>query len=183
MARWEKTERRLKPNHAWRCSKGHRLCVMGRGDLWVEYPESWIATPSDNSLLFQDKPSGKDNYRLEVSVMHFPEIMGDAPPLAYFLQEATLKNGHYVASEEIVNDDRLDMRLVWISYEKPDSIQPDRMVTWHHAFGQCRIVFALLTFCYWSDLATKGRSHWQHILTTLQLNRPIDDPEHGPILH
>lgn len=183
MARWEKTDYKLKPNHGWRCSKGHKLCVMGRGDLWVEYPDHWMVTPSETSLRFQDAPTGKDNYRLEASVMHFPPADADGPPIAFFLQESILKSGHYIPAEEIVRADRLDIKMVWAMYEQPDSEQPDRMVTWHHAFGHSGGVYTILTFCYWSDLAKKGRAHWDHILTTLQLNRPIKDPTQGPMLH
>ena len=184
MSKWQKSEMKLKPNHGWRCSAGHKLCVIQRGLMQFEYPMHWIVKPGESSIKLHEKTPPLDDMVLEISVLPMPPIRWEDVNLTFMLQESLLKNvQEFVDEQEIHKINRPDLELVWAEYSRMETDPKDdsqRMATWRQALAHCEDTVTVITYGYWVEAEAKAMPVWEHFLSTIIMNRMVEDPTLGP---
>ena len=187
MAKWKKTEMRLKDNHGWRSSPGHQICVIGRGLMQFEYPEGWYVKPTDTSIKLHDRVPPMDDIVLEISVMPMRPIRWEEVNLARMLQDSLLQNVQELKTdEEMIAVNRPGLELVWAEYRRIETDPKDdsqREAVWRHALAHEADTVVVITYGFWSEFYDKAASVWNHFLATIIMNRMVDDPTQGPKLH
>lgn len=187
MRKWTKTTHRMAENHTWKATPGYRICVIQRGDLQFEVPQEWHITPEENALRVTDKPPPDDDCVLQVSVLRFPPLKAGRPSLTVLLQQTIMEHGHISTKEEIHTVPREDVKILWGEYREIDP-KENRLAIWR--VGMCesltatdRFLMALFTFGFWPEDEARCASYWDHMLKTLIMDRPVEDPTKGPRLH
>ena len=187
MAKWKKSEMKLKEHHGWRCSPGHQLCVIGRGLMQFEYPTHWIVKPTDTSIKLHDKVPPLDDIVLEISVMPMRPIRWDDVSLAKALQDNLLQSAQELKlDDEIIAYNRDGIEMVWTEYRRIETDPKDdskREAVWRSALAHDADTVVVITYGFWSEFYDKAASVWNHFLDTTIMNRMVDDPTVGPKLH
>lgn len=58
---WQKRTIKLEKDFPIQAKPGNNVFVANRGNVYFEYPRSWIVKPSDNSVCFHDAEPPADN--------------------------------------------------------------------------------------------------------------------------
>ena len=187
MAKWQRTDHKLKANHGWKCAPGHKLIVISRGLMQFEYPMHWIVIPGDTSLKIHEKTPPLDDIVLEVSVIPMPPADWKNFSMLTLLQDSLLKNTQTLLTEEEVHKiERPDLQVYWGEYEKIEEDPKDktlRVAVWRHAFCRSENTFALITYGFWIEAREKADKAWEPLLNSIIMNRMVDDPTRGPVFH
>jgi hypothetical protein len=183
VAKFHRTERKLKQNHTWRCTPGYQMIVMGRGDLSFEYPSGWLHEPGETSIKCRDKPYPKDNFVLEVSCLRLGPIE-QTPYTLPMLLAGGIGRGKVqeISEDEIRTFAREDMQIVWYERREIDREQ-HKPVIWRHAMCHTGSLYGILSFGFWEEYETRGDALWNHFLKTVIMDRTIEDPTAGPRFH
>jgi hypothetical protein len=187
MARWKKFGMTLKPNHGWRCSPGHCLCVIGRGLMQFEYPGGWITIPGETSIKLHDRQPPDDDIVLEVSANPLPPTQWERVSLTYLLQESLLNTRQqFIPEEEVGHVMRPDLDLAWAEYRAMETDPKDgaiREAVWRQAICHTNDVFGVLTYGFWSEHYERADPVWHHTINSIIMDRYVEDPTQGPKFH
>src|SRR5215471_2909131 len=63
---------RLAPGHGWRSQPDHKILVLDRGAVLLEYPAAWVVTFDDDCVKVRDRKPPDDNCVLGVSYHRWP---------------------------------------------------------------------------------------------------------------
>jgi len=183
----------LAEKNGWRASEGHKLMVVGGGDLRFEYPSDFIHEFSDQSVKVRDKVFPKDVMVLEVSVVKTPPITSweNVPTLFAILTDNLLKQGRSVDSDAIHVSEAPNLEIAWAEYESdeedPQTHEP-RPAVWRqaHCFpGKAHkgkyMPFGIISFGFWKDHAEKANPVWDHFLSTVIMGNQPTDSTAAPI--
>ena len=182
----------LAENHGWRASPGHKVMVVGRGDLRFEYPQSWVHEITAQSVKLRDKTFPKDVMLLEVSVLRTPAPAewNRVPSLTTLLLDNLRQQGQPVEPGAIHTIETAGLEMVWAEYPKieedPQTKQP-RPAIWRQAHCHAGkyhqgtyMPFGIITFGFWSEHRDVADPFWEHFLASLVLGDKITDPAQGP---
>lgn len=179
----------LAPDHGWRATPGYKVCVIARGDLRFEYPESWVAVPGPTSIKLYDKPHPDDDMVLEVSCIRTPPVdWGKFPPLEDVLLNGLREHGRLLPADSVRRVDIPGLHLVWTEYDDTDA-NTGKPVIWRQA--QCHPgpvysgpgLLGVLTFGFYQDHFERADPVWEHLLPTIVMGEYIADPTVGPRLN
>ena len=91
--------------------------------------------------------------------------------------------------EEVFIDDEINaynrdgIELVWAEYRRIETDPKDdslREAVWRSALAHEEDTVVVITYGFWNDVYDKGASVWNHFLSTIIMNRMVDDPTQGP---
>jgi len=181
MGRMKPKKLRLTPDHGWRARANHKILVLGRGALRLEYPNTWIVEATDDCVKIHDKPPPDDDCVVGVSYHHWP-VIGHQLPLALLVCEALKSEERpLLRTETIVEEARIDLTLAWGEGRFTDS-RVNREACSRLCIARKAEIQALISFDFWLDDLTSCHAHWNVILASLQLDQWVADPQRGPSL-
>ena len=162
----------LPRDHAFHATPGHKLFVMSRGVLWLEYPENWHVSIQGDTCEVCDKPAPDDDCRLSVSLLPVPPVAGPLPIERFLLGSLPESRGE-PGPPRREEARQPDVEIVWLENAWLEDM---RRAVSRTALASGRGVLALLTFAYWQDDAPRCEPIWSAFLRTLQLGRMVKDP-------
>lgn len=184
-----KQEARLAADHNWRATPGHSLCVIARGELRFEFPQTWVTFPGPTSIKLHDKPPPGDDMVLEVSVLHAPPMDWTRITLAKVLQDSLHGRGHLLGTEALQTITLpAGIEIVWSERREKDEAL-DREAIWRQAYCRQTVpaiaaapvtLLGILTFGFWPEAQDAADAIWNHMLHSLVMGEQIADPAQGP---
>jgi len=173
---------RLASGHGWRARPSHKILVLGRGAVRLEYPETWIVEVDDDCVKVYDRTPPDDECVLGVSYHPWPAVSGKERCLEPLVRAALASDERsFSALDPIVEETRLDVALAWGQGRFVDS-RVGREACARLCIARKAEIQVLLTFDFWlSDLALCD-ARWHGFLSSLQLGQWIADPKRGPSL-
>lgn len=188
MPEWERQQLRLRQNHGWKTKRGCQIIVVDRGAVRIDVPKSWVMTfETDESsgrttLVLTDRPSPKDDCRLQVTALYTPPgIDWSDLSLTQLLEHATSgpDENEVLGRSLAVHEQRRDLELVWIEtrFIDPGEKREARSRT---CLARRDEVHALLTLDYWPEDGRRFLPIWIEIMRSLRLGEYVEDPTRGP---
>ena len=172
---------RLARDHRWRAQPGHKVLVLDRGAVWLEYPDTWVVAFDTDSVKVRDAKPPDDNCVLGVSWHRWPAA-GQALSVASLVHTA-LGDGKrpYTHVGPVVEETRMDLTLAWVAAR---SIDPEerREACTRLCLARRAEIQALLTYDFWLADEEAFDPRWHGFLATLQLAEWVEDPATGPAL-
>jgi hypothetical protein len=178
-SKWSKRTLKLQAHHQWRTKPGYKIFVADRGAVRLDFPESWVVVPGDDSIKFHDKTPPDDDCTLQLSVMRLPPADWSGLPLSRLVREIIDHDTRAVFHRgEIVDVRRRDLELSWAEVR---FIDPNERREAHSRTCLARQanIQPLITFDYWADDAPRLAPVWDEVLRSLRLGLNIEDPSFG----
>jgi len=171
---------RLRNKHNWKSKPGYSICVLNRGQVRFDYPETWNVEPKDDSLLLHDLPPSLESCDLGVSVFPVPgELVRDLP-IEDSLRSSLAGERKPDYQSEIHRAERDDLEIVWLEQGHFD-VEHKRHARFRVALARGEII-CLVSLNYWADRAAILEPVWDEVLRTLVMGVPVDDPTAGPLV-
>jgi hypothetical protein len=176
---------RLKERHNWKARPGHLICVIDRGAIRFDYPETWDLTVDEGQINVRDRPAPTDDCVLSVSRMYLPFELADHVPLGELVQTANQDmqgQGEVLEQrpvEHVRREDGLELAYAETRYlERKEQ---------REAYGRLAVargagVYCLITFSCWADQLGKFDPVWREALRSLTLGLYATDPTIGPVV-
>lgn len=172
----------LASGHGWRAQPKHKILVLDRGTVQLEYPEHWVVEAGDDCVNVHDKPPPDDDCVLGVSYHIWPPEGGSLPVAALVQSAMQGDERSFTTIDPVVAETRIDIELAWAEARFIDPGLGREACT-RLCIARKADIQALLTFDFWyADLATFD-PRWHAVLASLRLGVEIDDPRRGPALH
>jgi hypothetical protein len=170
---------KLQEGPTWKCKPGYKIFVLDQGLLRFDIPEDWVVEPGDTSVKFYDRKPPDDNCRLEVSLLHHPQIDWSLLPLDQLLRHL----GHRRSGEEIRNQgmyrqNRPGLDLVWVeeTFIDPNESKPARS---RIAIVRGTNGHALVTLDFWEEDAGRLLPTWDEVMRSIDMGLKVRDPAMG----
>jgi hypothetical protein len=182
MSRLKPKKLRLSGDHRWRAQANHKILVLDRGAVRLEYPETWVVEATDDCVKIHDKTPPDDDCVLGVSCHRWPAIAAPELTVAALVRE-TLESDERSLFEldPIVEETHIDLTLAWGQGRFIDPLA-NREACARLCLARKSEIQALITFDFWlSDLAL-CHAQWNAFLASLQLGQWVADPQRGPPL-
>jgi hypothetical protein len=175
------TSIKLNKNHSWRGTPGYKVFVADRGAVRFEFPRTWVVVDDNpDGIKFHDKKPPKDDCMIGISYLRIPPIDWTDLPLSSMVAEVTGKDSRQVTGwEPIVEARRIDLEIAWRQGRFIDSNEKRPALT-RLCLARRGTVQALLTMDFWEVDLERWEPVWNHLLDSLELDEPIDDPRQGP---
>ena len=181
MSRAKPKRLRLAARHGWRAQADHKILVIGRGAVRLEYPETWVVELAEDCVRLHDRAPPDDDCVLGVSYHRWPPV-ADALTVTALVRGAMAGDERsFLALDPIIEETRIDISLAWGQGRFVDP-QTDREACGRLCIARRGEIQALITFDFWlSDLAVRD-AQWNAFLASLQLEQWVADPTRGPSL-
>src|SRR5260370_39827231 len=113
MTKMKSKRLRMSSRHGWRSQPGHKILVLDRGAVWLEYPAAWVVAFDDDCVKVRDKKPPDDNCVLGVSYHRWPPF-GSGVSVASLVRTG-LQAGERPATwcGPIAEETRIDLALAW----------------------------------------------------------------------
>ena len=182
MSRAKAKKLRLSAGHGWRAQANHKILVLGRGGVRLEYPETWVVEATDDWVKIHNRPPPDDDCVLGVSCHRWPAIAAHELTVAALVREALESDERSLLElDPIVEETRMDLTLAWGQGRFVDPLA-NREACARLCIARKVEIQALITFDFWlSDLAL-CHAQWNAFLASLQLGQWVADPQRGPSL-
>src|SRR5258708_18055661 len=172
---------RLTAGHGWKAQPHHKILVLDRGAVRLEYPETWVVAFGDDCVKVFDKQPPDDDCTLAVSYHHWPAI-GRGLTVATLVRSALEADERPLTGcESVLEEDHGDLVLAWGEGSFIDAGER-REARSRLCIARRAEIQALLTFDFWLADAARCDTHWCDVLSTLQLGQWVADPRRGPAL-
>ena len=182
MSRMKPKNLRLTPRHGWRAQANHKILVIGRGAVRLEYPETWVVEITDGCVKLHDKEPPDDDCVLGVSYHRWPPVTAPTLTVAALVRGAMEHDERkFVALDPIVEERRIDISLAWAQGRFIDP-GASREACARLCIARKDEIQALITFDFWLADLDRCHAHWNDFLATLQLAQWVADPRAGPLL-
>jgi hypothetical protein len=179
MVRWKKETLEPRADHRWRAASGYQICVMGRGAVRFDFPQTWVMEPDTVSFKFYDRVPPDDDIRLEASYNWIPPVNWSRFLLAQLLDSIVTDDYRGLdATGEIESVERDGLRLVWRETSFEDPVE-NREARSRISIGLGTSVQCLITMEYWPEDAHRAIPVWDEVIRTLELERCVGDPRLG----
>jgi hypothetical protein len=182
MAKYKEKILRLKDKHAWKARPGYAILVLDKGAVRFDFPQDWLVSNEDGTVVIQDGRPPDDNSVLKVSVFHTPPIDWSGLPLGRALEECT----QGISEKELerkptVESQRPDQEVAWLETRFVDP-KENREAFSRVCLARGPGVHCLISFVYWADQAGQYTPVWDEMLRTLVLGLRVEDPTRGPVV-
>jgi hypothetical protein len=169
--------------HGWRSRPDHKILVLDRGAVHLEYPADWVVEGDEDSIKLRDHEPPDDECTLGVSYHFWPGLPGDHPALRVGALVETAMSGddRYTARDPILEETRIDLHLAWSQGRFLDK-SANREALSRLCIARRGEVQALISFDFWADDLARCDALWHDILATIQVAEWVEDPAKGPLL-
>lgn len=169
--------------HGWRSRPDHKILVLDRGAVHLEYPAAWVVEADDDSIKLRDREPPDDECTLGVSYHFWPALPGSHPALAVATLVETAMRGdeRLTTRDPIVEETRIDLELAWSQGRFVDR-GASRDALSRLCIARRGEIQALVTFDFWADDLPRCDAFWHEILATIQIAEWVEDPAKGPLL-
>jgi hypothetical protein len=172
---------RLSSQHGWRAQANHKILVLGRGAVRLEYPETWVVEVTDDCVKIHDTKPPDDNCVLGISYHHWPAIGRDLDVAALVSDAIKKDERSLLVLDPIREETRIDFVLAWGEGRFIDPTVNQEACA-RLCIARKDEVQSLITFDFWlSDLA-RCHEQWTAFMASLQLGQWVPDPQRGPSL-
>jgi hypothetical protein len=181
MTRYRSECRRLPPNHGWRAQPDHKILVLDRGAVRIEYPRAWHVVPAADCIKVHDRKPPADDCVLAVSYHWWPAIARDLSIATLVRSAMDACEPPLTVAEPIVEQTRMDLVLAWAERRYLDPREKREACT-RLCLARRDEIQALLTFAFWPADLPRCDALWHAFLASLQLGEWVADPLRGPVL-
>jgi hypothetical protein len=172
---------RMAPGHGWRSQPHHKILVLDRGAVRLEYPESWFVEPTDDSMRLHDKKPPDDDCVLGISYHRWPRE-GQGLSVASLVESSLADDERpFIARDPVVSEDHIDFVLAWGQGRFIDE-REKREACARLCLARKDEIQALLTFDFWLADLERCDALWRSFLSSLELGQWVADPRRGPRL-
>lgn len=181
MAKWTKTNARLRKNHGWKAKPGYQIFVADRGAVRFDFPGDWFFVPDTNGIKLHDKEPPDDQCALQMTLFRLPPgIDWTELPLDRLLAESLAGADRSVLSQgPMIGVERPDLELVWTEIRWIDPNE-QREARSRHMLARGADVQPFFTLDFWPEDADRLEPVWNELLRSLRLGQYVTDPNHGP---
>ena len=171
----------LNMGHGWRAQPNHKILVLDRGALRLDYPETWVVKYEDDCVKIFDKEPPDDECVLGVSYHRWPTA-GQGLSVAELVRSSLERDERsYIAVDPIVEVDRMDFVLAWGQGRFIDS-RTNLEACARLCLARKDEIQALVTFDFWRSDLESCDEYWRSFLSSMRLCQWIGDPKSGPRL-
>lgn len=171
----------LAADHGGRAKPGHKILLLDRGAVRLEYPGAWYTEATDDCFKLHDKKPPDDECVLAVSYHHWPAI-GCKISVAALVRDTLAKDERSLrALEPICEQSHVDFVLAWGGGRFTDPTLNQEACT-RCCLARKNESQALHTCDFWPPDLERcpiyGSLFWQ----VYSFGQWIADPRHGPRL-
>lgn len=177
---WTREVYQLPEHHGWTASPGHKILVLDRGAVLLEFPVDWIVEPGPSQTQLRDEPSAEESSCvLAVSCMRLPPVDWSELPLPRQLIEAIEGDDRdRIATGPLREATRDGLTMAWTELRVVDPGEHresrSRMCLARGSTLQC-----LITLDFWPEDEARLDPVWDRVLSSLRLNARLEDPTRG----
>ena len=170
----------LPENHSWTARPGHKVLVLDRGAVVLEFPRDWFVQPGREQTDIRDRATaGESTCVLAVSYLRLPPVDWSGLPLGELLLPAVQGDGReHIASGPTIAGRRGDLEIAWTELRVVDA-RERREARCRICLARGRGVQCLLSLDFWPEDETRLHAVWENVLDSLRLGVPVDDPIRG----
>lgn len=177
---WTKEVYQLPERHGWTAAPGHKILVLDRGAVVLEFPARWMMEPGRSQVDIRDGATAEDSScLLAVSCLRLPPADWSGLPLSRLLLEAVEGDDRdRIANGPVHETTREGLTLAWTELRVIDPGE--------HREGRSRMCLArgiavqcLITFDFWPEDEARLSPVWDGVLGSLRLGVPVEDPTRG----
>lgn len=177
---WTREVYELPEGHGWTARPGHKILVLDRGAVVLEFPGNWFVEPGPREVDIRDAPTtDASTCILAVSCMRLPPLDWSALPLSGLLLDAAQGDDRdRIATGPVHETARDSLSLAWAELRVVDPSE--------HRECRSRICLArsgqhqcLITFDFWPEDAERLSPVWDGVLHSLRLGARVEDPARG----
>ncbi len=170
----------LPQNHGWTAKPGHKILVLDRGAVLLEFPAHWFVQLGSQQIDIRDGRSPEESKCvLAVSCLRLPAVDWSGLPLSRLLLEAVAGDDRErIAVGPIVEATREGLEVVWTELRVVDATER-REARCRMCLARAPRVQSLLSFDFWPEDETRLAPVWENVLESLRLNARVDDPGRG----
>lgn len=177
---WTREVYRLPEHHGWTARPGHKILVLDRGAVQLEFPADWIMEPDPSQVALRDGATAEDSTCvLAVSCLRLPPVDWSGLPLSGLLLEAVEGDDRdRIAIGPVRETTRDGLTLAWTELRVVDPGE--------HREGRSRMCLArgnylqcLITFDFWPEDEARLSPVWDGVLSSLRLGVRVEDPSSG----
>ena len=179
---WTREDYQLPEHHGWTAKPGHRILVLDRGAVLLEFPAHWTMEPGPPPQInLRDGPTAEgSNCLLAVSCLRLPPVAFGAVPLSRLLLEAVEGDERdHIATGPVHEGTREGLTLAWAELRVVDPGERrecrSRMCLARGNGAQC-----LITFDFWPEDVERFGPVWDAVLESLKLGVRVEAPTKGP---
>lgn len=178
--RWTREVYKLPEGHGWTATPGHKILVLDRGAVWLEYPESWHVEPGRGQIDIRDREAiAESTCVLAVSYLRLPPLDWSELPLPRLLVEAVEADTRdRIAAGPVVATTREGLEIAWIETRVVDPGEA-REARSRTCLARGNNLQCLLTFDFWPEDAARWSPVWDHVRGSLRLGVEVEDPTRG----
>ena len=170
----------LPEDHAWTARPGHKILVLDRGAVVLEFPCDWFVQPAAEQTGIRDRASPDDSTCvLAVSYLRLPAADWSGLPLRELLLTASQsEDREYIGRGPTIEGRRGNFDIAWTELRVVDARERRE--------ARCRLCLArgggvqcLISFDFWPEDEARLDTVWMNVLESLRLNAAVEDPTRG----
>ena len=177
---WTREVYQLPERHGWAAAPGHKILVVDRGAVVLEFPADWIMEPSSSQINIRDGATAEEGTcLLAVSCLRLPPGDWSGLPLSRLLLEAIEGDDRdRIAMGPVHEATRDSLTLAWAELCVVDPSE-HRECRSRMCLARGNGVQALITFDFWPEDEARLHPVWDGVLGSLRLGVPVEDPTKG----
>lgn len=171
----------VRPDHTWTARPDHKILVLDRGAVRIEYPRHWHVLPGEGCIKISDAKPPHDECALGISHHRFPPEAAELGVAS--LVKSTLERDSRPFSEvaPIVQEERRGLALAWGHARYVDAPSGREACT-RICLARKGEIQALITFEFWlADLA-RCDPLWKTFIDSVRIGEWVEDPRRGPMV-
>lgn len=177
---WTREVYQLPARHGWKAASGHKILVLDRGALVLEFPAEWVMEPGPSQVNLRDGATAEDSTcLLAVSFLRLPPVDWRELPLARLLLEAVEGDDRdRIATGPAHETKHHDLEIAWTELRvvDPGELRECRSRT---CLARGNNIQCLITFDFWPEDEARLSPVWNEVLASLRLGVPVEDPASG----
>ena len=177
---WTKEVYQLPEHCGWTAKPGHKILVLDRGAVQLEFPADWIMEPGPSQINIRDGATAEDgSCLLSVSCLRLPPLDWRELPLSKLLLVAIEGDERdRIAIGPVHETARDGLTLAWIELRVVDPGE-HRECRSRMCLARGYGVQGLITFDFWPEDEARVSPVWEGVLGSLRLGAPVKDPTRG----
>lgn len=177
---WTREVYQLPERHGWKAAPGHKILVLDRGAVVLEFPADWVMEPAPGQINLRDRATAEEsNCVLAVSCLRLPPVDWSGLPLAKLLLEALQGDDRdRIAIGPVHETTRDAWTLAWAELRVVDPGE-HRECRSRMCLARGNAVQCLITLDFWPADEARLSPVWDEVLGSLRLGVPVEDPTKG----
>jgi hypothetical protein len=168
----------LDESHRWKAKPNHRILVLDRGAVRLDYPEDWHVAFEDEGAMIHDHEPPADKCRLSASCERVSAEL-TSRPLSRILESVIAGDTRNVtASERVFKIQRPPLEALWteLQFREPTI---SRLACSRVCVARAGRTQAYVIFDFWPEDIVRCYPVWETVLESLEVGGYIDDPTTG----